>query len=257
MSSQFHKIQRNQSEALFLLFITDKLYSPWKKAFEQIIRVVMLKKKYSLLQLDMYFIYLNILELLSDVHKKYTEVPLTELKDVLADQNKVICEILQQNLHKLSQQQQDDIGNEIKRMNSTVVLAKIMSNSSYVANKNLPNVIDLANKAKSIILNWGIYEDDKATDALKEFQKAINVSGIVTKAERDLIIRALGAKAGSWYKCPNGHIYHIGDCGGAMATSKCAECGAAIGGENHRLLATNAHAAEFDNSTRAAWPPGH
>lgn len=216
-----------------------------------------MKKKYSLLQLNMYFIYLNILELLSDVHKKYTEVPLTELKDTLAEHNKVICEVLSKNVHKLSQQQQEDIGNEIKRMNSIVVLAKIMSNPSYIGNKSLPSVTDSANKAKTIILNWGIYEDDKATEALKELQKAINVSGIVTKAERDLIIRALGAKAGSWYKCPNGHVYHIGDCGGATQRSRCAECGAEIGGESHRLLGTNRHAAEFDNSSRPAWPPGH
>lgn len=38
---------------------------------------------------------------------------------------------------------------------------------------------------------------------------------------------------GHWFKCPNGHYFAIGDCGGAMETSKCPDCGAKIGGANH------------------------
>ena len=34
--------------------------------------------------------------------------------------------------------------------------------------------------------------------------------------ERSMIIKAINAKPGSWYKCPNGHYYQIGECGGAM-----------------------------------------
>ena len=44
---------------------------------------------------------------------------------------------------------------------------------------------------------------------------------------------------GRYNECPNGHIYVIGECGGAMEESKCPECGAAIGGSNHRILSTN------------------
>jgi hypothetical protein len=40
-------------------------------------------------------------------------------------------------------------------------------------------------------------------------------------------------------RCPNGHLYIIGECGGAMQRGRCAECGAAIGGEGHRLESTN------------------
>ena len=43
----------------------------------------------------------------------------------------------------------------------------------------------------------------------------------LTIGERKMIIKAIGAKPGSWYKCPNGHYYQIGDCGGAMQTSRC------------------------------------
>ena len=71
-----------------------------------------------------------------------------------------------------------------------------------------------------------------------------------------MIIKAIGAKPGLWYKCPKGHYYEIGDCGGAMQTSKCPGCGAKIGGHIHELLATNQHTGEFDSSTHAAWSEG-
>lgn len=45
-------------------------------------------------------------------------------------------------------------------------------------------------------------------------------------------------------RCPNGHVYIIGECGGAMQHGRCPECGAAIGGSGHELEATNARAEE-------------
>ena len=50
------------------------------------------------------------------------------------------------------------------------------------------------------------------------------------------------AHRGHWYTCPNGHIFSIGECGGAMQASRCNECGEAIGGGSHTLLNTNRRA---------------
>lgn len=58
---------------------------------------------------------------------------------------------------------------------------------------------------------------------------------------------------GHWYKCPNGHIYAIGDCGGATVESRCPECKAKIGGSSHRLREDNALASEMDGATHSAW----
>ncbi|KAG8784877.1 hypothetical protein FRC19_000650 [Serendipita sp. 401] len=41
---------------------------------------------------------------------------------------------------------------------------------------------------------------------------------------------------GHWYTCPNGHIFTIGECGGAMQISRCHECGSTIGGSNHQTV---------------------
>lgn len=74
------------------------------------------------------------------------------------------------------------------------------------------------------------------------------------KVERAMIVKAMGLKQGHWFKCPNGHIYAIGECGGAMQRSTCNECGAAIGGESHRLVGTNSLASEMDGAVHSAWP---
>ncbi|GAB4814480.1 hypothetical protein N2152v2_001526 [Parachlorella kessleri] len=50
---------------------------------------------------------------------------------------------------------------------------------------------------------------------------------------------------GHFMTCPNGHIYVVGNCGGPMESSQCPECGAAIGGANHRLNPGNRAATEF------------
>ena len=74
-----------------------------------------------------------------------------------------------------------------------------------------------------------------------------------TIEEVRVIVKALNAKRGSWYKCPNGHYYNIGECGGAMQEGQCIECKAKIGGRQHRLQEDNQHAGEVDGSGYAAW----
>ena len=51
----------------------------------------------------------------------------------------------------------------------------------------------------------------------------------ISDMERKDIVKAIGLSQGHWYKCPNGHIYAIADCGGATEESACNECGALIG----------------------------
>ena len=89
---------------------------------------------------------------------------------------------------------------------------------------------------------------------LNELKKKHPTITGLTQEERRMIIQTLHTKPGSWYKCPNGHLYNIGECGGAMETSTCPECKSTIGGGSHRLAPSNAHAGEFDGSTHAAWP---
>jgi len=51
----------------------------------------------------------------------------------------------------------------------------------------------------------------------------------------------------------SGHVYAIGDCGGANQEAVCPECRSRIGGMNHRLREGNRHAGEMDGARHAAW----
>ena len=64
---------------------------------------------------------------------------------------------------------------------------------------------------------------------------------------------AIGLPKGHWFKCPKGHYYAIGECGGAMQRSTCLECGAVIGGERHTLEGDNQLATEMDGAQHPAW----
>ncbi|NXG55458.1 ZNFX1 protein, partial [Hemiprocne comata] len=99
-------------------------------------------------------------------------------------------------------------------------------------------------------------EDDEAAVKadLETLRTALPVSGLgISEAERVQIVSAIGCPRGHWFKCRNGHIYVIGECGGAMERSKCPECHADIGGTNHTLDSTNSLASEMDGATHAAW----
>ncbi|KZT72216.1 P-loop containing nucleoside triphosphate hydrolase protein [Daedalea quercina L-15889] len=78
----------------------------------------------------------------------------------------------------------------------------------------------------------------------------------VSLDELTAVVKSFGfAHAGHYYKCPNGHIYVIADCGGAMEQSVCPECGASIGGHSHRVLDGNSRALDLEGLARAqgAW----
>lgn len=77
----------------------------------------------------------------------------------------------------------------------------------------------------------------------------------IGKKTLQLVIQAMAKEGGSghWFKCPNGHLYFIGECGGAMQEGVCPDCHATVGGHSHRLRGDNAHAA-IDGSSGPAWP---
>ncbi|KAG5463608.1 MAG: hypothetical protein BJ554DRAFT_6110, partial [Olpidium bornovanus] len=71
----------------------------------------------------------------------------------------------------------------------------------------------------------------------------------VTAGEKTDVVRAFAVElmgSGHWYKCPNGHVYVIGHCGMAMERSSCPECGAEVGGADHRSARGNELSEEFE-----------
>ena len=90
------------------------------------------------------------------------------------------------------------------------------------------------------------------TESIQNLYKKYEID-VLTQAEKLEIVNAIGLSKGHWFKCPNGHIYCIGECGGAMETAKCPECKADIGGGRHVLLPTNQLASEMDGATYPAF----
>ena len=89
-------------------------------------------------------------------------------------------------------------------------------------------------------------EDAKIRQLLEQIRKF--VGGLcITKAERISITTVIGSVSNHWYKCPNGHIYYIGECGGPNQHGRCNECGAGIGGAGHFLVGQNEPASEMEN----------
>ncbi|GES66835.1 P-loop containing nucleoside triphosphate hydrolase protein [Aspergillus terreus] len=73
----------------------------------------------------------------------------------------------------------------------------------------------------------------------------------VTNEERMAVLAAMSREfrgTGHWYYCENGHPFTIGECGGAMELSRCPECGAAVGGQDHRTATGVTHARDLETA---------
>nr|XP_006812407.1 PREDICTED: NFX1-type zinc finger-containing protein 1-like [Saccoglossus kowalevskii] len=158
--------------------------------------------------------------------------------------------------YRMTDQALQDAETEISRLNLIANLyileAGIRKHEMEVTQKRR-NALDSLHKT---IKNGEKMEKTKI-DEWKKYLKMVQSSYPVLqplsnelKAE---IVKAVGLSAGHWYKCPNGHFYAIGECGGASERGTCPECGKAIGGMNHRLEDGNAHAPEMDGSRYAAY----
>lgn len=150
--------------------------------------------------------------------------------------------------NNISVQQMKDVHLELQRL---TLLAEVMATEMSSHGDSLTNLETIRSE---LISGKKVAENrlQKLGDELNSIRKRIGL-GAITAEEKNMIIKAVGLSSGHWYKCKNGHVYAIGECGGAMQESKCPECNETIGGRNHALATGNQHAAEFDGSRYAAW----
>lgn len=97
-------------------------------------------------------------------------------------------------------------------------------------------------------------DESRVEDAMKDLDSLLPPSGLgITEEEKKMIVTTMNMAPGHWYKCPNGHVYVITECGGAMESRKCPDCSMTIGGASHRLASGNNVATEMDGSQYPAW----
>mmetsp|Transcript_34973 Transcript_34973/g.70754 ORF Transcript_34973/g.70754 Transcript_34973/m.70754 type:complete len:362 (+) Transcript_34973:973-2058(+) len=124
---------------------------------------------------------------------------------------------------------------------SRLMLSSFLLNYSTVTDALKEEIIPMLDW----IINHHVTFNDLKAEAnrLKEKVKAADNTKILSE-----VVRAMnkvdgydygGSWSSHWHECPNGHPYFIGNCGGAMEEGICLECGEAVGGSGHRLLASN------------------
>ncbi|KAK2861853.1 hypothetical protein Q5P01_001386 [Channa striata] len=156
---------------------------------------------------------------------------------------------------KYTEQQVFDLQSELKRLS---LLAELnirchMANESGQSSK-------FASEAKELRValeksgQFTEQDQQRASEAMKELDRKLPLKGLgITEEERKMIVSAIKMPPGHWYKCPNGHVYIITECGGAMESRRCPDCNATIGGGSHRLAEGNQVASEMDGAQHAAW----
>lgn len=168
------------------------------------------------------------------------------------------------NTNYLTPQQSESAKGEVMRLHCLSQLCSLQAVINKERRKleqtDQQDIIDQARFLLSCGQGGNSMLTDEQSTAMQKMMRSLGNKysiGGVTKEELAIIVKAMAdIQKGAWYKCPNGHFYAIGECGGATQVGKCPECGAAIGGQGHRLLSDNAHAGEIDNSSHAAWSEG-
>ncbi|CAH0548132.1 unnamed protein product [Brassicogethes aeneus] len=171
------------------------------------------------------------------------------------NQVKMIIKVLENDQDdRISNQEIEDINQELTRLQRIMQFERIIASPHYASVKTKVAVhVRIIENSLFRKVRYSSVLDDRIMDYLKELNKQVASNVEITDAERRSIVEAMGMTRGHWFKCPNGHVYAIGDCGGAMVESKCNECGATIGGGSHRLRDDNTFAPEMDGAAQPAW----
>ncbi|XP_020339540.2 NFX1-type zinc finger-containing protein 1 [Oncorhynchus kisutch] len=156
---------------------------------------------------------------------------------------------------KFSEQQASDLQRELQRLS---FLAELNARCKMAKDTGRGVKVQAEVTAIREVLErmqpFTLQDEDSVKQALKDLAEKLPSSGLgISDDERNMILSAMSLPKGHWYSCPNGHVYAIGDCGGAMMSRNCPECNATIGGANHALASGNRVASEMDGAQHAAW----
>lgn len=167
-----------------------------------------------------------------------------------------ILRILIRESDRITDQEISDIQAELSRVTRIVELIKIEESAGFKPACGQSNVKDIHKRLVDSLFSLHVFSEKHEEDArklLQQLNSKVKAALTITSKERTEIVKAVGMSVGHWFKCPNGHIYVITECGGAMEVGKCNECGAKIGGTQHTLLGDNQLASEMDGARHAAW----
>ncbi|XP_075703159.1 NFX1-type zinc finger-containing protein 1 [Rhinoderma darwinii] len=178
-----------------------------------------------------------------DVEKRALKNRLLEIK-----------EWLEKRSSPLTEQELSDLQCEVVRFSYLLELLVRCREAKSTITPDIRREIEVLRDVLERSKKFTEEDEEFVKTKLKDLKGSLPRSGLgITENERVMIVQAMGLHKGHWFKCPNGHVYCITECGGAMQRSRCPECHAAIGGMNHALESTNSLAPEMDGAQHAAW----
>ncbi|XP_071480080.1 NFX1-type zinc finger-containing protein 1-like [Diadema antillarum] len=196
------------------------------------------------------------------VMKSLHDIAQFKLEPLSARLDKMKHRLCDGDLDRFAEQQVDDMMSEIIRTGMEIDLAHLLSRDLAWWDKHpvfQTRVMDfdaLLASGKPLTLEQESEAKSIITTIRKE-QGIEEAPGLgISERERMQVVQAMGLSQGHWFKCREGHIYAIGECGGAMERGQCPECGGTIGGQRHRLTDENRLAGEMDKAQQAAWSKG-
>ncbi|XP_041836553.1 NFX1-type zinc finger-containing protein 1 [Melanotaenia boesemani] len=156
---------------------------------------------------------------------------------------------------KFTDQQVFDLQRELCRLNLLAELnARCHMAEKIGKTDEMQSEVQEIRDALEVVGQFTEQNQLKVKKALEGLDAKFPVRGLgISDEERLMIVSAMKMPPGHWYKCRNGHVYLITECGGAMETRHCPDCDAPIGGENHTLEGDNTVATEMDGSQHPAW----
>ncbi|XP_020558865.1 NFX1-type zinc finger-containing protein 1 isoform X2 [Oryzias latipes] len=156
---------------------------------------------------------------------------------------------------KFTDQQVCDLQRELTRLNLQAEL-NVRCQKAYKMEKT-DQIEPEEEEIRNLLKTCGPFTEHdelKVKEAMKRLDEKFPMTGLgITEEERKMIVSSLKMPPGHWHKCPNGHVYLITECGGAMESRKCPDCNATIGGQNHTLNRGNLVATEMDGALHPAW----
>jgi len=158
-----------------------------------------------------------------------------------------------------SSQQMKEANNEVSRLQHFMQFYQFCRDREKKSQSFSSKTVQVMDNMKKLLTNIWVPFTGEQVEVWRELNAELSksCSGLgVSDVERREILAAMGLQKGHWYTCPNGHVYAIGECGGATQEGTCPECGERIGGTSHRLLDTNRIATQMDGATRSSYPWG-
>ena len=176
-------------------------------------------------------------------HKVLMKTPL--LHDILSRALRIFNSVHQREL--ISSEDFQDVVTEMERLSLFRMFFLLQSVPNF-------NQISSTNPEKVRIEQLLMFNVQKLGNSVKaEIKSNMELIGErlstglgIDDEERKQIVKAMGMGQGHWFKCPNGHIYAIGNCGQAVMESVCNECKAPIGGGSQLLRSDNRRAGEMN-----------